>query len=97
MGDSASSTIASQPEPEAKDAPERSAQGTPEDAQRPQDEGAGTSSAEDRRSQARPPGRGGDTGLYPPKNPGRSTRMIGEVVVDLGFADGDSLEEAVTA
>jgi type IV pilus assembly protein PilB len=37
------------------------------------------------------------SGLYPPRNTGRSTRMIGEVVVDLGFADRDSVEEAVTA
>ena len=37
------------------------------------------------------------TGLYPPKNPGRSTRMIGEVVVDLGFADRETVEEAVAA
>jgi type IV pilus assembly protein PilB len=37
------------------------------------------------------------TGLYPPKNPGRSTRMIGEVVVDLGFADRETVEEAVGA
>jgi type IV pilus assembly protein PilB len=38
-----------------------------------------------------------DTGLYPPKNPGRSTRMIGEVAVDLGFADLTTIEEAVSA
>jgi type IV pilus assembly protein PilB len=36
-------------------------------------------------------------GLYPPKNPGRSTRMIGEVAVDLGFADHQTIEEAVEA
>src|ERR1700748_1713832 len=35
------------------------------------------------------------TGLYPPKRPGRSTRMIGEVVVDLGFADREAVDEAV--
>jgi len=34
-------------------------------------------------------------GLYPPQRTGRSTRMIGEVVVDLGFADRDTVEEAV--
>jgi type IV pilus assembly protein PilB len=55
------------------------------------------SRAGDRRSGSRRPGRGGDTGLYPPKNPGRSTRMIGEVVVDLGFSDAETVEEAVTA
>src|SRR5579859_4636386 len=35
------------------------------------------------------------TGLYPPKHSGRSARMIGEVVVDLGFADREAVEEAV--
>jgi type IV pilus assembly protein PilB len=34
-------------------------------------------------------------GLYPPHSPGRSTRMIGEVVVDLGFASREKVEEAV--
>jgi type IV pilus assembly protein PilB len=34
-------------------------------------------------------------GLHPPQRAGRSTRMIGEVVVDLGFADRDTVEEAV--
>jgi type IV pilus assembly protein PilB len=34
-------------------------------------------------------------GLYPPQRTGRSTRMIGEVVVDLGFADHETVEEAV--
>src|SRR5262245_32973438 len=38
-----------------------------------------------------------DSGLYPPRSTGRSTRMIGEVVVDLGFAARDTVEEAVTA
>jgi type IV pilus assembly protein PilB len=36
-----------------------------------------------------------DNGLFPPRRSGRSTRMIGEVVVDLGFADRDTVEEAV--
>ncbi len=35
------------------------------------------------------------TGLYPPRRTGRSTRMIGEVVVDLGFADRETVDEAV--
>jgi type IV pilus assembly protein PilB len=34
-------------------------------------------------------------GLYPARASGRSSRMIGEVVVDLGFADRDTVEEAV--
>jgi type IV pilus assembly protein PilB len=36
-------------------------------------------------------------GLYPPRHPGRSQRMIGEVVVDLGLADRETVEEGVTA
>jgi type IV pilus assembly protein PilB len=35
------------------------------------------------------------SGLYPPHKTGRSTRMIGEVVVDLGFADRETVDEAV--
>jgi type IV pilus assembly protein PilB len=34
-------------------------------------------------------------GVYPARKSGRSSRMIGEVVVDLGFADRDTVEEAV--
>src|SRR6195256_6211496 len=36
-------------------------------------------------------------GLFPPHRPGRSPRMIGEVAVDLGFADRLAVEEAVAA
>jgi type IV pilus assembly protein PilB len=36
-------------------------------------------------------------GLYPPRETGRSARMIGEVAVDLGFADRQTVEEAVSA
>ncbi len=36
-------------------------------------------------------------GLYPPRHPGRSQRMIGEVVVDLGLADAETIEEGVAA
>ncbi|HXR28272.1 MAG TPA: ATPase, T2SS/T4P/T4SS family [Solirubrobacteraceae bacterium] len=43
------------------------------------------------------PAAGSSAGLYSPRNPGRSTRMIGEVAVDLGFADRDTVEEAVAA
>jgi type IV pilus assembly protein PilB len=35
------------------------------------------------------------SGLYPPRRSGRSTRMIGEVVVDLGFADRETVDQAV--
>jgi len=51
----------------------------------------------DRRQSPREPSRGGEAGLYPPKSTGRSTRMIGEVAVDLGFADLKTVEEAVAA
>jgi type IV pilus assembly protein PilB len=51
---------------------------------------------EERRSKPREP-RNGETGLYPPKSTGRSARMIGEVAVDLGFADLKTVEEAVAA
>jgi type IV pilus assembly protein PilB len=34
-------------------------------------------------------------GLYPARRPGRSSRMIGEVVVDLGLADRETVEQAV--
>ena len=36
-------------------------------------------------------------GLYPPRHPGRSSRMIGEVVVDLGLSDRETVEDAVQA
>jgi type IV pilus assembly protein PilB len=36
-------------------------------------------------------------GLYPPRHPGRSQRMIGEVVVDLGLSDRETVEEGVAA
>jgi type IV pilus assembly protein PilB len=38
---------------------------------------------------------GDGSGLYPPRRSGRSTRMIGEVVVDLGFADRQTVDDAV--
>jgi type IV pilus assembly protein PilB len=36
-------------------------------------------------------------GLYPPRTTGRSTRMIGEVVVDLGLADRETVEQGVAS
>ncbi len=36
-------------------------------------------------------------GLSSPARPGRSVRRIGEVVVDLGFADREAVEQAVAA
>ncbi len=67
----------------------------PESSQALPSEGGGSSGDRDRRQSTHQPKR--DTGLYPPKNPGRSTRMIGEVAVDLGFADLETVEEAVSA
>jgi len=101
MGDSAMPTIASQRD----DATDEQKQGTSidqEPAAESQSASEGVAAAaippeEERREAPRPPKRGGDTGLYPPKNPGRSTRMIGEVAVDLGFADLETVEEAVAA
>lgn len=53
---------------------------------------------DDRRANGprRPPGEQ-QKGLYPPRHPGRSTRMIGEVVVDLGLADRETVEDGVAA
>jgi type IV pilus assembly protein PilB len=36
-------------------------------------------------------------GLYPPLRSGRSARMIGEVIVDLGYADRETVEQAVSS
>jgi type IV pilus assembly protein PilB len=38
-----------------------------------------------------------DDGLYPPLRSGRSARMIGEVIVDLGYADRETVEQAVAS
>ncbi|HWD10947.1 MAG TPA: ATPase, T2SS/T4P/T4SS family [Solirubrobacteraceae bacterium] len=58
-------------------------------------DGTASALADDRRQQARDAAN--HSGLYPPRNAGRSTRMIGEVVVDLGFADRETVDEAVRA
>jgi type IV pilus assembly protein PilB len=36
-------------------------------------------------------------GLYPPLRSGRSSRMIGEVIVDLGYADRETVDRAVAS
>ncbi len=52
--------------------------------------------ADDRRQgDPRPTGQE-QKGLYPPRHPGRSQRMIGEVVVDLGLADRETVEDGVS-
>jgi type IV pilus assembly protein PilB len=83
MGDSAMPTIASQRAAEA-DASEHV-------------ELDPRQTAEPERGEGHRQPRRGDSGLYPAKNPGRSTRMIGEVAVDLGFAEEATVEEAVAA
>ena len=40
-------------------------------------------------------GAGERRGLHPPRRTGRSARMIGEVVVELGFADQDAVDRAI--
>ncbi len=52
---------------------------------------------EERRESPRRTGPGEQNGLYPARNSGRSARMIGEVVVDLGMADRETVEEGVAA
>jgi len=51
---------------------------------------------ERRKSGSRPAGKD-NNGLHPPRHTGRSTRMIGEVVVDLGLADLETVEAGVAA
>jgi type IV pilus assembly protein PilB len=53
--------------------------------------------ADERRSSERTSAEQEQKGLYPPRHPGRSQRMIGEVVVDLGLADRETIEAGVAA
>ena len=59
----------------------------------PTAESAGADPVEENISEQ--PAAGATSGLYPPHRAGRSTRMIGEVVVDLGFADRETVDDAV--
>ncbi|MGO9321723.1 MAG: GspE/PulE family protein [Solirubrobacteraceae bacterium] len=59
--------------------------------------GAPEEVADERRENGPRPTEQAQKGLYPPRHPGRSQRMIGEVVVDLGLADLETVEEAVSA
>jgi type IV pilus assembly protein PilB len=110
MGDTVMPTAASQEKSasEPRDAP---VDGREEQAGKPDgllnDPPAGTATppkrdlgpppgVDERRAEPRSPSRG-ETGLYPPKSTGRSARMIGEVAVDLGFADLQTVEDAVAA
>ena len=95
MRDSASSTI--QGNAPAKADPREENPSEEAAAQAGAEPAARNGAAEEERREA-PRGQSpGEAGLYPPKNPGRSTRMIGEVAVDLGFADLETVEEAVAA
>src|SRR5580698_5242248 len=51
----------------------------------------------ERRAGDRGRGLAGRNGLHPPRNSGRSARMIGEVIVDLGYADRETVEGAVAS
>src|SRR5580700_8598307 len=54
-------------------------------------------SAEERRKNGPRPTGQEQKGLYAPRTSGRSQRMIGEVVVDLGLADRETVESGVAA
>src|SRR5947208_2258362 len=47
------------------------------------------------RAEEKKPSGGAGSGLHPPRRSGRSARMIGEVVVDLGFADRETVDRVV--
>jgi type IV pilus assembly protein PilB len=102
MGDIATPTVAQGP---AADAPALAGEPRPEtdghegeqhglsgDGQAPVESRA---PEDERREEPRQPG--DNKGLYAPKHIGRSTRMIGEVVVDLGLSDRETVEAAVAA
>ncbi len=58
---------------------------------------ADVETAEERRKNGPRPEGQEQKGLYAPRTSGRSTRMIGEVVVDLGLADRETVEAGVAA
>ncbi len=102
MGDIATPTVAQGP---VADATEVSGEPRPESSDRSGEHG-GLSGVTPAPVESRPPEderrevprqAGDNKGLYPPKHPGRSTRMIGQVVVDLGLSDRATVEEAVEA
>ena len=102
MGDIATPTVAQGP---VADATETAGEPRPDSGGRPGEQ-AGLSGARQAPVQSRPPEDerreaprqpSENKGLYPPKHIGRSTRMIGEVVVDLGLSDRETVEAAVAA
>jgi type IV pilus assembly protein PilB len=58
---------------------------------------ADVETADERRKNGPRPTEQEQKGLYPPRTSGRSQRMIGEVVVDLGLADRETVEAGVAA
>jgi len=70
--------------------PEEERTASPEEERAASDEETRSAPFVERRSVER-----ASKGVYPARKSGRSSRMIGEVVVDLGFADRDTVEEAV--
>src|ERR1035438_9604743 len=58
---------------------------------------ADVETAEERRKNGPRPTEREQKGLYPPRSSGRSQRMIGEVVVDLGLADRETVEAGAAA
>jgi type IV pilus assembly protein PilB len=61
----------------------------------PPDKGGAEPYPDERRENGPRPATPELKGLYPPHHSGRSARMIGEVVVDLGLADRETVEEVV--
>jgi len=95
MGDFAAPTLAS---PADAAPPEEQARAAEEASEAAQDTlAADEEYAGERRQSPRPPAGQPLKGLYPARHPGRSTRMIGEVVVDLGLADRETVEDGVAA
>jgi type IV pilus assembly protein PilB len=102
MGDIATPTVAQGPaaeETEAAGEPRPETDGRPGESDGLSGGGrapvASRPPEDERREAPRQPGE--NKGLYPPKHTGRSTRMIGEVVVDLGLSDRETVEAAVAA
>jgi type IV pilus assembly protein PilB len=102
MGDIATPTAAAVPEDPAEQPLEERGQSVREDAAEQPVKKHGQSGREDDAAEQPLEEHGPDrpenhSGLYAPRNTGRSTRMIGEVVVDLGLSDAETVEEAVAA
>jgi type IV pilus assembly protein PilB len=85
MGDSATPTAAAPPDEATEQAVEEHGPNGREDAAEQAAHERGSGPDDDH------------SGLYAPRSTGRSTRMIGEVVVDLGLSDAETVEEAVAA